>query len=92
MRLIAFSGPFGLLFFGVAAALTVGYLCGARRVLLIAVGLMAVPLTFVGIVIHDLLDLNIGLSPLTTTVIVVSTITGACAGLVASLWPSRHSF
>lgn len=86
MRIIALSGPFGLLICGVAAALLVAFLCGAATRQRVVVSLLALPLTFVGILIHDALDLDIGISPLASTVIVVTTLTGAVAGLVTTLW------
>ncbi len=90
MRIIALSGPVGLLVCGVAAALLVAFLCGADKRKLIAVSLLALPLTFVGILIHDALDLDIGISPLASTLTVITTLTGAAAGLVTSLWRPDH--
>ncbi|MEM7378071.1 MAG: hypothetical protein AAF460_11265 [Pseudomonadota bacterium] len=87
LRLIA--GPVGLVLCGVIVALVVAYLCNARGRWLAAIALVAVPTTFVGILIHDLLDLDVGLSPLTSTLVVVSTTTGVVAGLIATLFATR---
>lgn len=89
VRLIGATGPIGLVLFGLAAALIIGYLCGARRYWLIAVALMSIPLTFVGILIHDVMDLDIGLSPLASTLVVVCTTTGCGAGLTAALFANK---
>lgn len=88
-KIIAAAGPTALLFCGVLSALLVGYLCNARGRWLFAVAALAVPLTFVGILLHDLLDLDAGLSSFASTILVISTTTGVGAGLLASLFANK---
>ncbi|MEM6987549.1 MAG: hypothetical protein AAF499_13540 [Pseudomonadota bacterium] len=88
-RIIAAAGPVGFVLCGALAAVVVAYLCGARGRWLVGLGLLSIPTSFLGILIHDLLDLDVGLSPLASTLLIVATTSGVVAGLVAALFANK---
>ena len=90
MRLFKALGPLGFLLVGVLSALIVARLTGSRGAALGLHALVAVPCSFLGLFIHDMMDNTLGLGNLESTLLVIACTTGVIAGGLNALWLQRR--
>ena len=89
MRLFKALGPVGFLLVGISAALIVARLTGSRGVSLGLHALIAVPSSFFGLFIHDMMDNTLGLGNMESTLLIIACTTGVIAGGLNVIWLQR---
>lgn len=90
LRLFKTLGPAGLVLVGVGAALAVAWVTGSRGPRLLLHAAIAVPVSFVGLLVHDLMDNTLGLGNLESTLLVIACTTGVVAGALNAIWLERR--
>ncbi len=90
LRLFKAIGPVGFVIVGLTAALVVARLTGSRGKDLIPHAFIAVPSSFFGLFVHDMMDNTLGMGNLESTLFVIACTAGLVAGAVNALWLQRH--
>jgi len=90
MRYLKMFGPFSFLIIAILSAISVAYLMGARDRQLLPSALLAIPLTFAGILLHDVIDNTFGMSNFDSTALVVA-ITSAVGSALLNGFLRRSS-
>lgn len=90
MRLFKALGPLGFLLVGVLSAVAIARLTGSRGAAALGLhALIAVPSSFIGLFIHDMMDNTLGLGNMESTLLVIACTTGVIAGGLNAIWLQR---
>lgn len=91
LRLFKVLGPLGFLLVGVLSALITAWLTGSRGASLGLHALLAIPASFLGLFIHDMMDNTLGLGNLESTLLVIACTAGVISGAINTIWLQRRN-
>lgn len=90
MRLFKLLGPIGFVLVGVLSAVVVAWITGSRGASLGVHALIAIPTSFLGLFVHDLMDNTLGMGNLESTLLIIACTTGVISGAINAIWLKRQ--
>jgi|GEM_PF-4486428 len=90
MRLFKMLGPVGFVLVGMLSAVSVAWLTGSRGVGLVLHAVIAIPASFIGLFVHDLMDNTLGMGNLESSLLIIACTTGLISGGINAIWFKRQ--